>query len=85
MWSDVSNQYSTSIYSIKRLFEFNGFHLPIDGLIIPDSITKLFRNGHFSTNISILIGTTSAEFGLFIADGFQPGWQVKVFYQNGFK
>jgi para-nitrobenzyl esterase len=26
-------------------FISNGFHLPIDGLIIPDSITKLFRNG----------------------------------------
>ena len=62
-------QYSQS----KDYFNFftaNGFHPPIDGLIIPDSITNLFRNGKFSANISLLTGTTSDEFGLFIAGGF---------------
>ncbi len=63
-------------------FTSNGFQLPIDGLIIPDSITKLFRNGHFSTNISILTGTTSAEFGVFIAYGYEQGWQVQNLSQS---
>jgi carboxylesterase type B len=67
---------------------------PIDGLIIPDSITKLFEQNKFSKNISLLTGTTSDEFGLFIAGGYEPGWQVKnlnqtvlsqwvQFYSNG--
>jgi para-nitrobenzyl esterase len=60
-----------------NFFSSSAFHPSIDGLIIPDSITKLFQEETFSTNISILTGTTSAEFGLFIAGSFEPGWQAE--------
>jgi para-nitrobenzyl esterase len=59
-----------------NFFSSNAFHPLIDGLIIPDSITNLFQQKKFSTNISILTGTTTDEFGLFIAGGFEPGWQL---------
>ncbi|CAF3726313.1 unnamed protein product [Rotaria socialis] len=58
-----------------NFFSPNGFHPSIDGLIIPDSITNLFQQKKIS-NVSLLTGTTNAEFGLFIAGGFEPGWQV---------
>jgi hypothetical protein len=51
-------------------------------LIIPDSITNLFQQKKFSKNISILTGTTNNEFGLFIAGGFEPGWQIKNLNQT---
>jgi hypothetical protein len=60
-----------------NFFTSNGFHLLIDGLVIPDSIKNLFRNGNFPRNVSILTGSTSAEFALFIAGRFGPGWQVE--------
>jgi hypothetical protein len=65
-----------------NFFSGNGFHPPIDGLIIPDSITNLFQQKKFSTNISLLTGTTNAEFGLFIAGGFEPGWQIRNLNQT---
>jgi len=60
-----------------NFFTSNTFHPPIDGLIIPDSITNLFQQNKFSTNISLLTGTTNNEFGLFIAGRFEPGWQIE--------
>jgi len=59
-----------------NFFSATAFHPCIDGLIIPDSITNLFEQKKFSTNISILTGTTTDEFGLFIAGNFEPGWQL---------
>ncbi len=59
-----------------NFFASIGFHPPIDGLVIPDSITKLFQTKAYPANISLLTGTTTAEFGLFIAGGFEPGWQI---------
>ncbi len=59
-----------------NFFSATAFHPCIDGLIIPDSITNLFEQKKFSTNISILTGTTTDEFGLFIAANFEPGWQL---------
>ncbi len=69
-------QYSLS-KDYLNFFTSNGFHLLIDGLVIPDSIKNLFQNGNFPTNISILTGSTSAEFALFIAGRFESGWQVE--------
>ncbi len=60
----------------------NGIGPSIDGLIIPDSITKLFEENKFSKNISFLTGTTNDEFALFIASGFEPGWQVNNLSQT---
>ncbi|CAF1362669.1 unnamed protein product [Adineta ricciae] len=60
-----------------NFFAAVAFHPLVDGLVIPDSITKLFRTKTFPKNISLLTGTTNAEFGLFIAGGFEPGWQVR--------
>jgi carboxylesterase type B len=54
----------------------------IDGLIIPDSITNLFEQNKFSKNISLLTGTTNDEFALFIAGGFEPGWQISNLSQT---
>jgi para-nitrobenzyl esterase len=65
-----------------NFFSSNAFHPSIDGLIIPDSITNLFQTKTFSTNISLLTGTTNAEFGLFIAGGFEPGWQISNLNQT---
>lgn len=67
-------QYAES-KSYLKFFSPNSFHPPIDGLIIPDSITNLFQQKKYS-NVSLLTGTTNAEFGLFIAGGFEVGWQV---------
>jgi len=60
----------------------NSLSPPIDGLIFPDSITNLYKEKKFSTNISLLTGTTKDEFGLFIAGGFEPGWQIKNLSQT---
>jgi para-nitrobenzyl esterase len=60
-----------------NLFTENSIHPPIDGLILPDSITNLFKQNKFSKNISLLTGTTNDEFGLFIAGGFEPGWKLQ--------
>jgi para-nitrobenzyl esterase len=65
-----------------NLFLANSLHPSIDGLIIPDSITKLFQQKKFPANISLLTGTTSAEFALFIAGGFESGWQVSNLSQS---
>jgi len=46
----------------------------VDGLVLPGSIKNLFQNENFSKNVSILIGSTPAEFGLFIAGRYEPGW-----------
>jgi para-nitrobenzyl esterase len=59
-----------------NFFSTNIIHPSIDGLIIPDSVTNLFQQKKFPTNIPLLTGTTSAEFGLFIAGGFESGWQI---------
>jgi carboxylesterase type B len=68
-------------YAISKdylnFFTSNSVHPLIDGLVIPDSIKNLFQNGNFPTNISILTGSTSAEFALFIAFRFEPGWQIE--------
>ena len=69
-------QYSLS-KDYLNFFTSDGFRPLIDGLIIPDSIKNLFENGNFPSNISILTGSTSAEFALFIAGRFEPGWQVE--------
>jgi carboxylesterase type B len=60
-----------------NFFTDNGFHILIDGLVFPDSIKNLFQNGNFPTNISILTGSTGAEFASFIAGRFEPGWQIE--------
>jgi hypothetical protein len=65
-----------------NFFYANSFHVSIDGLIIPDSITNLFEKKAFSTNISLLTGTTNGEFGLFIGEGFEPGWKVHNLSQS---
>jgi carboxylesterase type B len=65
-----------------HLYGQNTLGLPIDGLIIPDSITKLFEQNKFSKNISLLTGTTNDEAAFFIAGGFEPGWQVKNLSQT---
>jgi hypothetical protein len=59
-----------------NFFSANSIYPPIDGLIIPDSITNLFQQKKFATNVSLLTGTTKDDFGLFIAGGFEPGWQI---------
>jgi para-nitrobenzyl esterase len=74
-------QYAVS-QDYLNFFITNAFHPSIDGLIIPDSITNLFQKKAFSTNISLLTGTTNAEMGLFIAAGFEPGWQVRNLNQT---
>jgi para-nitrobenzyl esterase len=65
-----------------NFFTENSFHPPIDGLLIPDSITNLFQQNKFSTNISLLTGTTNDEFGVFIAGGFEPGWKIQNLNQT---
>ena len=57
-------------------FSANAINPTIDGLVIPDSIANLFQQKKFATNVSLLTGTTKDEFGLFIAGGFEPGWQL---------
>ncbi len=69
-------QYSLS-KDYLNFFIFNGFHPLVDGLVIPDSVKNLFQNGNFPKNISILTGSTPAEFALFIAGRFEPGWQIE--------
>ncbi len=65
-----------------NFFSTNAIHPSIDGLVIPDSVTNLFQQKKFATNIPLLTGTTSAEFGLFIAGGFEPGWQIRNLNQT---
>ncbi|CAF1000739.1 unnamed protein product [Didymodactylos carnosus] len=65
-----------------NFFSPNAIHPPIDGLIIPDSITNLFQQNKFATNVSLLSGTVNAEFGLFIAGGFETGWQIRNLSQT---
>jgi carboxylesterase type B len=65
-----------------NIFIANSFRPPIDGLIIPDSITNLFQQKAFSTNISLLTGTTNGEFGVFIAGGSERGWRVQHLNQS---
>ncbi|CAF2850188.1 unnamed protein product [Rotaria sp. Silwood2] len=72
----------TSHFYYLNFFSLNAIHPPIDGLIIPDSITNLFQQKKFSKKVPLLTGTTSAEFGLFIAGGFEPGWQIRNLSQT---
>lgn len=74
---DATNllQYSLS-KGYLNFFTSNSFHPLVDGLVLPNSIKDLFENGKMSSNISILTGSTSAEFALFVAAGFEPGWQI---------
>ena len=65
-----------------NFFTTNALHLPVDGLIFPDSVTKLFRGGHFPKDISILTGTTKDEFALFISLEFEPGWKIDNLNQD---
>lgn len=69
-------QYSLS-KDYLNFFTSNSFHPLVDGLVFPDSIKNLFDNGNMPTDISILTGSTSAEFALFVAGRFEPGWQVE--------
>jgi carboxylesterase type B len=74
-------QYAKS-QNYLNIFIANSFRPPIDGLIIPDSITNLFQRKAFSTNISLLTGTANGEFGLFIGGRSEPGWQVHNLSQS---
>jgi para-nitrobenzyl esterase len=65
-----------------NLYAENTIGPSIDGLIIPDSIIKLFEQNKFSKNISLLTGTTKDEFALFIAGRFEPGWQIENLNQT---
>lgn len=65
-----------------NFFTDRAFHLPIDGLIFPASVTNLLRGGYFPRDVSILTGTTSDEFALFISLAFEPGWKIEDLSQS---
>lgn len=65
-----------------NFFYTDSFHVSMDGLVFPDSITNSFEKKAFATDVSLLTGTTNGEFGLFIGDSFEPGWQVQNLSQN---
>lgn len=70
------------IQDYMNFFYPNSLYPLVDGLIIPDSITKLFQNGQFATNISLLTGTVNGEFGFFIGSNAEPGWRVENLTQS---